>query len=143
MFLALLSFLALASVLLIRQWKSVIEYSEILVWFIWYALVELPVNLLLNPAYKGLILLTTSYCKAGLYLAFYTALYVTLAVLYSQFIWRKSSNLNPPPAGLMYSLFYVVVLMANTLGMMFNWLLLNIVGVLFIVQKEETDGNDY
>ena len=141
-FLALLSFLALASVLLIRQWKSVFEYTETLVWSIWYALVELPVNLLLNPAYKGLIFLTTSYCKAGLYLAFYTALYVTLAVLYSQFIWRKSSNLNPPPAGLMYLLFYVVALTANALGTMFNWLLLNIVGVLFIVQKEETDGND-
>ena len=141
-FLALLSFLALASVLLLRQWKSVVEYTEIVVWSIWYALVELPVNLLLNPAYKGLIFLTTSYCKAGLYLAFYTTLYVTLAVLYSQFIWRKSSNLNPPPAGLMYLLFYVVALLANAIGTVFNWLLLNIAGVLFIVQEEEVDGND-
>lgn len=68
-FLALLSFLALATVLLLRHWNTVLEYTEILVWSIWYALVELPVNLLLNPAYKGLIFITTSYCKAGLYLA--------------------------------------------------------------------------
>lgn len=140
--LALLSFLALATILLLRQWESVLEYTEVLVWSIWYALVELPVNLLLNPAYKGLIFLTTSYCKAGLYLAFYTALYVTLAVLYSQFIWRKSSDLNPPPAGLMYLLFYVVALMANAIGTAFNWLLLNIIGVLFMVQEEEVDAND-
>ena len=82
--LAMLSFLALATILLLRHWSGsrVLEYTEILAWSIWYALVELPVNLLLNPAYKGLIFLTTSYCKAGLYLAFYTALYVALAILY-------------------------------------------------------------
>lgn len=141
-FLALLSFLALAIILLLRHRKSVLEYTEVLAWSIWYALVELPVNLLLNPAYKGLIFLTTSYCKAGLYLAFYMALYITLAVLYSQFIWRKSSDLNPPPAGLMYLLFYVVALLANAIGTAFNWLLFNVVGVLFIVQEEEVDSKD-
>jgi hypothetical protein len=141
-FLVLLSFLALAIILLFRQWSSVLEYTEILVWSIWYPLVELPVNLLLNPAYKGLIFLTTSYCKAGLYLAFYTALYVTLAILYSQFIWRKSADLNPPPVGLMYLLFYVVALLANAIGTAFNWLLLNIVGVLFIVQEKEVDASN-
>ena len=141
-FIALLSFLALASILFLRQWRTVLEYTKVLVWSIWYALIELPVNLLLNPAYKGLIFLTTSYCKAGLYLAFYTTLYITLAVLYSRFIWRKSSDLNPPPAGLMYVLFYVVALLANAIGSVFNWLLLNIVGVLFIVQKDKEDSND-
>lgn len=141
-FLVLLSFLALAIILLLRQWSSVLEYTEFLVWSIWYPLVELPVNLLLNPAYKGLIFLTTSYCKAGLYLAFYTALYVTLAMLYSQFIWRKSADLNPPPVGLMYLLFYVVALLANAIGTAFNWLLLNIVGVLFIVQEKEVDASN-
>lgn len=141
-FLALLSFLALATILLFRHWSSVLEYTENLVWSIWYALVELPVNLLLNPAYKGLIFLTTSYCKAGLYLAFYTVLYTILAILYSQFIWRKSADFNPPPVVLMYLLFYVVALLANAIGTAFNWLLLNIIGVLFIVQEEEVDVND-
>ena len=143
-FLAMLSFLALATILLLRHWSGsrVLEYTEILAWSIWYALVELPVNLLLNPAYKGLIFLTTSYCKAGLYLAFYTALYVTLAILYSQFIWRKSAELNQPPIGMMYLLFYVVALLANALGTAFNWLLLNIVGVLFIVEEKEVDASN-
>lgn len=140
-FLALLSFLALATILLFRHWSSFLEYTEILAWSIWYALVELPVNLLLNPAYKGLIFLTTSYFKVGLYLAFYTVLYVTLAILYSQFIWRKSADLNPPPVILMYMLFYVVALLANAIGTAFNWLLLNIVGVLFIVEEKEVDAS--
>ena len=34
-------------------------------------------------------------------------------------------------------------IVANAIGTVFNyWLLLNIVGILFIVQEEEVDGND-
>ena len=117
-------------------------YTELLVFTIWYALIELPVNMLLSPAYKGLIFLTTSYFKASLYLAFYSALYIALAVAYSQFIWRKSTSLKPPPLGLMYLLFYVVALTANAIGTVFNWLLLNIVGILFIIEEDKQDTSD-
>ena len=142
-FVALLCCLALITIIFLRQRKNVLDSSKSLVHYMWYILLELPVRLLLDPAYRGLqtLIADSSYIKATLYLIFYALLYITLAATCSYLVWDKVSSglISRPPAGLVYVLFYLMAFMVNAIGTVFNWFLLHILGILFIVKSEEEE----
>lgn len=145
MFAVSLGFLTLATIILIRQQGRMFALTELITWFTWHTLLELPVKLILDPAYRGLEILTKTsshYYKAPLYFAFYTLLYIMMAGVYVHLIWEKASELNTwPSPGPIYTLFYMMAFVLNVVGTAFNWMLFNLVGVLFVVEsnKEETE----
>lgn len=140
-----LGFLALVIVILIRQQRTMFVWAELFTWFTWYTLLELPVKLIVDPAYRGLETLqktSSHYRKTALYLTFYTLVYIMMAGLHVHLIWEKSSELNSwPSAGPIYMLFYIMAFVVNMIGTVFNWVFFELVGVLFVVEshKEETE----
>ena len=140
-FMATICFLALVSFILVRRWRTALESGKTFVFFTWYTLFELPVKLLLDPAYRSLQFIASySYVKALSYLAFYAVLYIVLGVVCSNLIWDKASHFDfKPSLGLIYLLFYLTAFMANVLGSVFNWLLLHSVGVLFTIKSDKID----
>ena len=144
-FLALLCFLTLTTIIFLRQREAVLDSSKNLASCVWYVLLELPVRLLLDPPYRGLQTLIANSShnnKVVLNFAFYALLYITLAAAFSNIVWDKVSALGKnsmPPAGLMYVLFYLMAFMANAIGTVFNWFVLHLLGILFVVKCEEEE----